>query len=384
MKNKLKVIFACALLSGCGENADHTHLVSPQSVTISVAANGELESRSRTLIAPPSIKRMWQYKIKQLVPENTQAKKGQVLVSFDDQTVRERLMDYRAKLAQAEKELENKQAEVIKQEEELKLALAEAQMNFDKAKRRAEIIDNSRSDNDRKKAQIDFTIAQNDLQLANSKLAFHRNNKELSIQLAKSKVARMDAEVKELQRDIARLKVKAPMDGIVAYRANREGEKPSTDESVQFGEPVIELSVLEQMQVKAQINESDFGRIAIGQQAKVTIDSANSLVVTGTLIEIGKAFREKSYQDRSRIVDAIIQLDEVDTERLRPGLTARVEITTAKVDNALTVPLSAIRQRDNRYLVTTTEGEQEVEVSHTTATLAVISSGLSNGAEVKL
>ncbi|MDW7549125.1 efflux RND transporter periplasmic adaptor subunit [Pseudoalteromonas peptidolytica] len=384
MKSKVLAFIIPLYLLGCTQAPSDTHIVKSQTITITVEANGELESKSRALIAPPSIKRMWQYKIKQLMPENTPVQKGQVVVSFDDQSVRDRLMEYNSKLSQAQKELENKQAQVEEQEEEYKLALAEAQMNFDKAKRRAEIIDNSRSDNDRKKAQIDFTIATNELELARSKLAFHLDNKELSIQLAKSKVARTDAEVKALKRDIERLKVKAPMNGLVAYRANRAGEKPSVGESMQFGQPVIELSVIEQMQVKAQIKEADFGRIKLGQTVKVTIDSADGYVISGKLVEIGKAFREKSYQDKSRIVDAIIELDKIDTDKLRPGLSARVEIVTAQLDNALTVPLNALKQSAGKVLLNTSYGEKEVTISHTTPTLAVVSSGISQGTEVRL
>ncbi|GEK09690.1 HlyD family efflux transporter periplasmic adaptor subunit [Pseudoalteromonas sp. McH1-7] len=384
MKSKVLAFIIPLYLLGCTQAPSDTHIVKSQTITITVEANGELESKSRALIAPPSIKRMWQYKIKQLMPENTPVQKGQVVVSFDDQSVRDRLMEYNSKLSQAQKELENKQAQVEEQEEEYKLALAEAQMNFDKAKRRAEIIDNSRSDNDRKKAQIDFTIATNELELARSKLAFHLDNKELSIQLAKSKVARTDAEVKALKRDIERLKVKAPMNGLVAYRANRAGEKPSVGESMQFGQPVVELSVIEQMQVKAQIKEADFGRIKLGQTVKVTIDSADGYVISGKLVEIGKAFREKSYQDKSRIVDAIIELDKIDTDKLRPGLSARVEIVTAQLDNALTVPLNALKQSAGKVLLNTNYGEKEVTISHTTPTLAVVSSGISQGTEVRL
>ncbi|RRS09221.1 HlyD family efflux transporter periplasmic adaptor subunit [Pseudoalteromonas sp. J010] len=384
MKSKVLAFIIPLYLLGCSQAPSDTHIVKSQTITITVEANGELESKSRALIAPPSIKRMWQYKIKQLMPENTPVQKGQVVVSFDDQSVRDRLMEYNSKLSQAQKELENKQAQVEEQEEEYKLALAEAQMNFDKAKRRAEIIDNSRSDNDRKKAQIDFTIATNELELARSKLAFHLDNKELSIQLAKSKVARTDAEVKALKRDIERLKVKAPMNGLVAYRANRAGEKPSVGESMQFGQPVVELSVIEQMQVKAQIKEADFGRIKLGQTVKVTIDSADGYVISGKLVEIGKAFREKSYQDKSRIVDAIIELDKIDTDKLRPGLSARVEIVTAQLDNALTVPLNALKQSAGKVLLNTNYGEKEVTISHTTPTLAVVSSGISQGTEVRL
>lgn len=116
----------------------------------------------------------------------------------------------------------------------------------------------------------------------------------------------------------------------------------------------------------------------------MTIDSADGYVISGKLVEIGKAFREKSYQDKSRIVDAIIELDKIDTDKLRPGLSARVEIVTAQLDNALTVPLNALKQSAGKVLLNTNYGEKEVTISHTTSTLAVVSSGISQGTEVRL
>lgn len=105
MKVKLLAIIIPLYLLGCSQAPSDIHIVKAQPITITVEANGELESKSRALIAPPSIKRMWQYKIKLLMPENTTVQKGQIVVSFDDQTVRDRLMEYNSKLSQAQKEL---------------------------------------------------------------------------------------------------------------------------------------------------------------------------------------------------------------------------------------------------------------------------------------
>lgn len=384
-KSTIVIGFIAFSLYGCGGEQFSYHTVEKTNLQMTVQANGELESAKQSLIAPPSIAHMWQYKVKFLAPENSQVKAGEVVASFDDKPVRDRLTEKVGEYERAEKELENQKALEIKNQEELKLALAEAQMNFDIAERKADINDNSLSDNDKRKAQIDFTIAKNDLELAQKKLSFQSETKELNIRLAEGKANRLKAEVDALKQDIGKLKVKAPMDGVVMHYVDASGEKPTVGESVQFGQPVIELAVIEEMQVKAQIDEADFGSIALNQHVKVTIDGSEPLITTGKITTIGSAFREKSSQDKRRIVDTLITLDNIDAAIMRPGLTARVEIATDKVENVLVVPVAALHsEQSNTYVIEKGGDKVPVTVGNISNGLAVISEGLEQGGEVRL
>ncbi|MBB1408021.1 efflux RND transporter periplasmic adaptor subunit [Pseudoalteromonas sp. SG44-17] len=383
--NVLCIILSMLLLTACNDDEQQHYLVKKSDIAITVNANGELESSTSAIIAPPSVARMWQYQIKTMLAENTQVKKGQVVVSFDDKQVRDKLIDKQSSLERAKKQLENAQNKELIKEQELTLSVAEMKMNYDKAKRKAEIVDQSRSEVERKKSQIDFTIANNDLTLAKSKKTFQQQSKELNLKMVQSKVARLQSEVDGYLQDIERLKVKAPIDGLVIYKTNYEGEKSSIGESVQFGQPVIELAVLKNMQVKAQIDEPDSGKIAPGQTVKITIDGSSELVVSGKIKSLGRVFREKSYQDKRRIVDAIVSIDNIDTSVIRPGLTARLEITTARLPQVLSIPLTSLQyDQQGPYVATTENNKQFIEISHFTDNLAVVKSGLQLGDEVKL
>ncbi|MEO2267308.1 HlyD family efflux transporter periplasmic adaptor subunit [Pseudoalteromonas sp. YIC-656] len=325
-----KYVFSIALaltLVGCDDTVEPQSTADKQSAQV-ITASGEITSQSTAQLAPPSITRMWQYQIKTLAPENTQVQQGDLIVSFEDKPVRDRLLEKQAQWQQAVKELENKEAQENATLEELKLKVAQMQMEFDKAKRKAEIVDHSRSEIDRKKAQIDFTIATSDLKLAKEKLAFHHDNTELNLQLAKAKVARLANDVEQLKNDVEKLKVKAPIAGLVIYHTDNEGEKKAVGESVHFGQPVVQLAVLEQMQVRAQINEPDSGKIKPGQKVEIIIDGSNEIHTTGTVASLGRVFREKSWQDKRRIIDATITLDKIDTQKMRPGMTTRLRIHT--------------------------------------------------------
>jgi len=384
--NKYLFVVSAFLLAACEPVS--TEKVKQERVEVTVSASGELESKNTAMVAPPPVSRMWQYQIKFLLPENTQVKKGQLIVSFDDKNVSDRLVDKQAELARAQQELDNKGIKEIATEQELVLKLAEKQMEFDKAQRKAEIIDNSRSDNDRKKSIIDFTIAENDLFLAQEKLKFQRGNKELNLKLAQGKVNRITAKVNNLNKDIERLKVKSPIDGLVIYKVNHEGEKPAVGENIRFGQSILEVAVIEQMQLTAQVAEPDSGKVEIGQKVNVTLDGTQEQVYSGKIVSLGRVFREKSHQDKRRIFDAIIAFDETDPSVMRPGMTARVEIIINTLDNALTLSSSAVRNLAGENMVTFiglfNDEEQAVEIDHVIGNKVVIGKGLSQGDVVAL
>jgi len=384
--NKTIAIILLVFLSAC-ESAP-TESVKLEKVQLVVTASGELESKQTAMIAPPSVSRMWQYQIKQLTPENTRVKKGQLIVSFDDKAVRDRLVDKQAQLDRAQQQLENKAIKETETEQELILNVAEKKMEYEKAQRKAEIVDHSRSENDRNKSVIDFTIAENDFFLANEKLKFHLNNKALNLKLAKGKVNRLMAEVDDFNKDIQRLKVKAPIDGMVIYRSNWQGEKPAIGESVQFGQPIVELAVIDKMQLKAQIAEPDSGKIKLGQQVKIMIDGTQEIVLQGKVVELGRVFRDKSSQDKRRVFDAIIAFEQPKDTVIRPGMTARIEVITQVIDNALTLSTQAVRLENGKGSVRVaglfSNSSLSVEVAHIVGEKVVIQSGLSQGDIVTL
>jgi HlyD family secretion protein len=379
--NKYFAIILLILLAGCEKVPSET--VKLEKVQLVVTASGELESKQTAMIAPPSVSRMWQYQIKQLTPENTRVKKGDLIVAFDSKKVMDRLIDKQADLERAQKELENKKIKETESEQELILGVAEKKMEYEKAQRRADIIDNSRSKNERQKSVIDFTIAENDLFLSKEKLKFHINNKALNLKLAKGKVNRLTAEVNDFKSDIERLKVKAPIDGMIIYRANWQGEKPAVGESVQFGQPIVELAVIEKMQLKAQIAEPDSGKIKLGQRVKIMIDGTQEIVLQGEIVELGRVFRDKSSQDKRRVFDALIAFEQPEDTVIRPGMTARIEVVTKVIDNALTLSSQAVKSENGEVSVRIagvfSDHYQTIEVAHTVGDKVVIESGLSQG-----
>jgi HlyD family secretion protein len=289
-----------------------------------IKATGELVAATSFKASPPSVSQLWQYNIQELAPESSVLKAGEVIVGFDSQTITQLLETKSVELQSAQQELTNRLQQDEQRFEELKLELAERKMEFERDRRKAEITDHSRSENDRRKARIDFTIASNQYDLAKSRLNFHQQQRQAQAEMLQSKIGRLSSEVAQYTAEIASMRVAAPFDGMVIYVTDYEGEKFSVGDTTQFGQPIAEVSQLDTLYVKAEIDEIDVKRLQLGQAVQIQLDALPERSFTGKLTSLGVAVRDKSAEDLSRVVDAQVSFDVLDPKVLRPGMSARL------------------------------------------------------------
>ena len=129
------LILSCASLIGCQEDPVTT---APLVAAPKVTASAELISLSNATIGPPNISRMWQYKIQKMAPENKQVKKGEVILVFDGQKKKNDLMGRESRLKAEIKKAESNKLKDEATTPNLILKLAEAEMEYEKAKRKAD------------------------------------------------------------------------------------------------------------------------------------------------------------------------------------------------------------------------------------------------------
>ncbi|NVK56386.1 MAG: efflux RND transporter periplasmic adaptor subunit [Alteromonadaceae bacterium] len=318
-------ILAILLLSGCNDNAQQ-QVVSGKNLSQPLTASGEIVSLETASISPPSVRGMWQMKVQYLVPENTNVKTGDVLVKFDGQQLQTRLIEQQSSLAAEKKNFEKQQLENEAKAEELKLALAEAQMNYEKEKRLAEIVDISTKRVEKEKQRKEFAIATAKLAQAKQQAAQFTEARELKDQLAQSKIKRLQSKLAETQRNIAKLSVAAPKAGLIMYTAAPDGEKTAVGDTVYMGLTILTIPSLDKLAVKAQFDEADTAKLNIGSKVKVTLDAYPEVPYSGRIISLGEAYKEKSSTNLSIVFDVEIELERIDAERMRPGMKANIEV----------------------------------------------------------
>lgn len=320
---RLSIALLIMSLFGCNESSN---IEATSSGTIKIDAPAELISLKQANIGPPSINKIWQYKIEYLVPENSLVKTGDVVVRFDTEQLESRLFDEKSKLAGALKEKEKQELDNNAKQQDLVLALAEAKMEYERAERKVAITDESLSDIEKRKQKFDFDIAAQIQKQATRALNAHDNTVKTNTRVINTKIASIERKVMELENSIAKLTVVAPKEGLVVYQADWQGNKPATGETISQGTTVMTLPSIDQLAVKAEFDESDTSALYVGQNVKVTLDAHPEKPFAGKILSLGQAYRNKSRNNFKVVFDATIVMNDAEQSIMRPGMKARVSV----------------------------------------------------------
>ncbi len=223
---------------------------------------------------------------------------------------------------------------------------------------------------------------------------------EASLQLARTGHLQVGAQQKEVEAAIGSLRqaqaslddiqysfrntsITAPRDGVVLSKPVEEGTViPAGTSLYSQGTTIVTLADVSQMFVMAKVDESDIGQVKIGQQATIDLDVLPNRHLQGKVIKIyPEAVTEQdvvSYNVRVRLLEV--------PPEARPGMTASVVISIARLDNVLIVPDAAIDRSNRKTEVEVMQdGEpvkREIKVGLTNWTDTQVLEGLKEGDEV--
>lgn len=200
----------------------------------------------------------------------------------------------------------------------------------------------------------------------------------------------------ERESDLAETVITAPMSGVVVGSPMTVGtmalggdQNPST---------LLYIADLAKMQIVAQVDETDIGGIEVGQKATFTVDGYPGKSFTATVSKIGQTDTTNSWRSvvetsstsassnsTASVIYYYVTLDVDPTDmKLFPAMTARIEIFTADIDDALAVPLAALKSDKNGNYVTVinadgTEERRNVETGVYSDEYVQILDGLKEG-----
>lgn len=162
----------------------------------------------------------------------------------------------------------------------------------------------------------------------------------ITLSLSENDAAIAEARAANLRDKLAKTVIRAPHDGTLLLRDLTEGQVITSAAAQNGGTPLGEVADLSSLMVRTNINEIDVARLKMGDNARVRVDAMRSVQMSGTVKRIATSALESSV-DRTRVFPVDVFLDEPD-ERLRPGMSATVMFTLAKVEDATAVAISAV------------------------------------------
>ena len=275
--------------------------------------------------------------IKELfVDFNDEVKAGQLIAMLDPET-----FEYRVRSAQAD--VDAARAAVLTAQanaaagragiSKAQVDLTEAQRDFDRKRDLADKQFIAQSEVDRTRALVNTSGEL--LKLAQAQA----NVSQAQITTALANVAQREAMLGQARIDLGRTRITSPVNGIVIKRTIERGQTVAA--SLQAPELFVIAQNLLDMQVEASIDESDVGRIRLGQKATFSVDA-----FPGQSFEAEVRQVRKAALNVANVVTYVAVLRFANTNgRLLPGMTANVRVVTDTRQDVVKVPNAALRMR---------------------------------------
>ena len=239
---------------------------------------------------------------------NSIVRRGQVIARLDPSLIQTQIEQQRANLVRAEADLER-----------LRVALADARVKLGRARDLG-----GRG-----------LIPQTEVEAA--EVAVQSN--EAQLRSAQAGVTQARANLNQQQVNLNHTVIKAPIDGIVISRNVDEGQTVAAS----MNAPVLFLLAadLTKMKVSANIDEADVGKIRPGQRVTFRVDAYAADEFEGAVTQV----RLNPVTVQNVVTyQTVIEVPNPDL-RLKPGMTANVNIEIARRDNVLRLPAGALRFR---------------------------------------
>lgn len=247
---------------------------------------------------------------------NSQVKKGQLLAELDKTPLLASLEEAKASVADAQAELDYQSA------------------NFNRIK---SLFDKQ-------------LLAQTDFDQAN-----------YSYRKAKANMISVKAKYERAEINLQYATIYSPIDGVVLNRAVNEGQTVAAS----FSAPTLFTIAndLTQMEVQANIDEADIGKVKQGQRVEFTVDAYPENIFLGDVSQV----RIEPVITSNVVTYTIIINAPNPDKKLMPGMTASITVYTDEMQGALTVPGKAVRFSPDTELLSayrnTLSDSEKVEVS---------------------
>jgi multidrug efflux pump subunit AcrA (membrane-fusion protein) len=367
--------------------------------TIRVRTRGDIKSvRSASLNAPqvPGLR------ILRLATNGAFVHKGDVVVQFDRESQVNNLLTRQNAVTSANGSIDTAKASQARTLSQDALSKMQAEYNLEEAKleaSKAQVVSAIQGEKSR------IAVGTSESSLVTVKSGITADVVDIRASMMRYEQARDNA-VKNLdltQTYLTQMDIKAPTDGVVNLMTNfraqgtfgRGGAPPFKEgDNVWTGAQIAEIPDLSSMYIDLKLDEVDRGRIALGQEIKLRVDSipdkdfeatldsiapAAALVFTGVGSDMS-ASSQKYFPARGT-------LKAVD-DRLRPGTSASVEIIIERQQDVVMIPLQANFDVKGKPVVYVQNGKdftmRQVQVGKKNEDYIVVTGGLRGGESVAL
>jgi HlyD family secretion protein len=296
----------------------------------SVVATGKVEPITKVEIkskASGIVKKL-------LVDAGDKVKKGQLLAQLDKDEIQAQVDQSRAALTASEASLKGAQADYERAKVDAEGPdVPLLKRAYDRAVGMAK--DGVVSTSALEDAQKNYELALNKQNVAKAQLIVLKAR----IAQSQAQVARDQANLKQSEEQLGYTDIMAPIDGVVLSRDVEMGDAVSS--ILVLGSAatlVMTLGDTSEVYVKGKVDESDIGKVYLGQAARIKVESFKDKTFSGKVTKISPMGVEK---DNVTTFEVRVSINNPGGE-LKAAMTANAEIILEEHPNVLQIPEGAI------------------------------------------
>lgn len=346
------------------ESAESTSIyVSPKRgpFNVNVVTTGELRAKNSTSIRGPEGMReirLFNVTVQKLVPEGTVVKKGDFVAELDRSEITSSLQDALLDLEGVESELEQAQLDsslTLSQARDnlinLEYSLEERLLEVEQSQYESPAV--------RRQAQIAYERAKRELEQEKKNYVTKVRQAEARIRQIEASLQKERNDLQKIRETMAKFTIRAPENGMVIYRRNRNGSKLTEGGNISAWDPVVaELPDFSVMESVTYVNEIDIQKVKEGQLVDIGLDANAEKELTGMVTSVAN-IGEQRPNSSSKVFEVVIEINESDTT-LRPAMTTSNVIHINSLDDAIFVPLETIHSQDSLSFVFKQQGLEAV------------------------
>ncbi len=358
-------------------------------LSLSVFANGTIRGGNSELLTAPMIGSAALHLIF-LRQNGEQVKPGDIVAQFDTTDQEYALREANSDLAEAEQHVAQARAQLLADEEDDRYALLKAETDVKLAEldvRKNPLLSAIAA----KQNDLALRVARDRLAQLKQNMANRKTTDEAGIAMQQAGQGKAQTQALTAKQNIQSLTLRAKHAGYVSLRQNTNLNIAfigmtlpvfQIGDEVRPGMAVAEIPDLSNWEAGANIGELDRGHLAVGDKVTITAIAVPGRVFNGHVKDIGGT----SGPPWNRRFECKVALDGTVAE-LRPGMSAKLEITTDTLHNVLSLPAQALFESDGKNFVYVRSGgtftRKDVVLVRRNETRVVIT-GLKEGQEVAL
>ncbi len=334
----------------------------------SVVATGKIEPITKVEIkskASGIVKKLY-------VDYGDHVKAGQLLAELDKDEMLAQVRSAEAQLASAEANAHSAEADLKRSEVDAEgVDIPMLKRAYDRATQMAKdgVVSQANLDD----AQKAYELGTNKQGTARAQVMVSR----AKVAQAKADVQRASASLEQLKEQLSYTTIIAPIDGIVLSRDVEIGDAVSSILVMGSASTlVMTLGDTNEVYVKGKVDESDVGKVYIGQPARIKVESFKDKTFTGTVTKFSPMGVETDNVNTFEVRGSIIHPG----GDLKAMMTANAEIILDEHKNVLTIPESAIIYDHEKKASVEVPDPKGKEGKRKVA----VSVGISNGAKTEL